>query len=163
MNKGYVIILGGYISWGLFPLYWAMLRQVPAIEVLLHRIKLTRRLGMSHSANACLFAARHQNAALVILKQVLITPSASTHALAYHIKLKELGATDKRQPGVAALANGTTISGELRLDQALISSPECDILGCRVNIRRFDQRWRLAKYTMLPPSLLLTRQTHHGD
>jgi chloramphenicol-sensitive protein RarD len=38
MNRGYPIILGGYISWGLFPLYWAMLTEVPAFEVLLHRM-----------------------------------------------------------------------------------------------------------------------------
>ncbi len=38
MNKGYPIILAGYIGWGLFPLYWALLAQVPALEILLHRI-----------------------------------------------------------------------------------------------------------------------------
>jgi hypothetical protein len=53
--------------------------------------------------------------------------------VAYHIKFKELGATAKRQLGVAALANGATITCELRLDLALSSSPECGILGRRVN------------------------------
>ena len=38
MNKGYVVILAGYIGWGLFPLYWALLTHVPAFEVLLHRM-----------------------------------------------------------------------------------------------------------------------------
>ena len=38
MNKGYAVILAGYVGWGLFPLYWAMLSHVPAIEVLLHRM-----------------------------------------------------------------------------------------------------------------------------
>jgi len=38
MNKGYAIILTGYIGWGLFPLYWALLLHVPPIEVLLHRM-----------------------------------------------------------------------------------------------------------------------------
>jgi chloramphenicol-sensitive protein RarD len=38
MNKGYAVILTGYIGWGLLPLYWALLSQVPAIEVLLHRM-----------------------------------------------------------------------------------------------------------------------------
>jgi len=38
MNKGYLVILAGYIGWGLFPLYWALLIQVPALEVLLHRM-----------------------------------------------------------------------------------------------------------------------------
>jgi hypothetical protein len=74
---------------------------------------------MSHSANACLFAARHQNAALVILKQVLITQSADRHALALLIIFKLIGAPRKRQLGVAALVNGTTITYELRLDLTL--------------------------------------------
>jgi len=38
MNRGYAVILTGYIGWGLFPLYWALLIHVPAIEVLLHRM-----------------------------------------------------------------------------------------------------------------------------
>jgi chloramphenicol-sensitive protein RarD len=38
MNKGYAVILTGYIGWGLFPLYWTLLNHVPASEVLLHRM-----------------------------------------------------------------------------------------------------------------------------
>lgn len=38
MKKGYLVILAGYIGWGLFPLYWALLIHVPALEVLLHRM-----------------------------------------------------------------------------------------------------------------------------
>ena len=38
MNKGYAVILTGYIGWGLFPLYWTLLNHVPATEVLLHRM-----------------------------------------------------------------------------------------------------------------------------
>jgi chloramphenicol-sensitive protein RarD len=38
MNRGYVVILTGYIGWGLFPLYWNLLIHVPAGEVLLHRM-----------------------------------------------------------------------------------------------------------------------------
>ena len=38
MNKGYLIILTGYIGWGLFPLYWSLLTHVPPLEVLLHRM-----------------------------------------------------------------------------------------------------------------------------
>jgi len=38
MNKGYAVILTGYVGWGLFPLYWALLSHVPATEVLLHRM-----------------------------------------------------------------------------------------------------------------------------
>ena len=38
MIRGYLIILSGYIGWGLFPLYWALLSHVTALEVLLHRM-----------------------------------------------------------------------------------------------------------------------------
>ena len=38
MIRGYLIILTGYVGWGLFPLYWALLNHVPALEVLLHRM-----------------------------------------------------------------------------------------------------------------------------
>ena len=38
MNKGIALILLGYIIWGLFPLYWVLLKQVPATEVLAHRM-----------------------------------------------------------------------------------------------------------------------------
>ncbi len=38
MNKGIILILLGYIGWGLFPLYWALLKHVPATEVLAHRM-----------------------------------------------------------------------------------------------------------------------------
>ena len=38
MNKGILTLLLGYIIWGLFPLYWALLTQVPATEVLVHRM-----------------------------------------------------------------------------------------------------------------------------
>jgi len=38
MNRGYAVILTGYIGWGLFPLYWNLLIHVPAGEVLLHRM-----------------------------------------------------------------------------------------------------------------------------
>ncbi|MDH5356733.1 MAG: EamA family transporter RarD [Gammaproteobacteria bacterium] len=36
--RGYLTILIGYVGWGLFPLYWALLNHVPALEVLLHRM-----------------------------------------------------------------------------------------------------------------------------
>ena len=38
MNKGYAVILTGYVGWGLFPLYWVLLKHVPVLEVLLHRM-----------------------------------------------------------------------------------------------------------------------------
>ena len=38
MNKGVIYITGGYLIWGLFPLYWRLLEHVSAIEIVAHRI-----------------------------------------------------------------------------------------------------------------------------
>lgn len=37
-TKGVWYALGAYLSWGLFPLYWKPIHDVPAIEILSHRI-----------------------------------------------------------------------------------------------------------------------------
>ena len=38
MNKGVLLVLSGYLMWGAFPLYWALLNHVNPPEVLLHRM-----------------------------------------------------------------------------------------------------------------------------
>jgi chloramphenicol-sensitive protein RarD len=38
MNKGILAGIGAYIFWGLFPIYWRLLEQDPAIEILAHRM-----------------------------------------------------------------------------------------------------------------------------
>jgi chloramphenicol-sensitive protein RarD len=38
MNKGILAGIGAYTLWGLFPIYWRLLEQVPAVEILAHRI-----------------------------------------------------------------------------------------------------------------------------
>ena len=38
MNKGIFLVLSGYLIWGAFPLYWALLNHVNPSEVLVHRI-----------------------------------------------------------------------------------------------------------------------------
>ena len=38
MNKGIILVLLGYIGWGLFPLYWGLVTHVTAMEVLSHRM-----------------------------------------------------------------------------------------------------------------------------
>ena len=38
MNRGIILILSGYLLWGLFPIYWALLNHVNPLEVLLHRV-----------------------------------------------------------------------------------------------------------------------------
>ncbi len=38
MNKGMLYALGAYIMWGLFPIYWKWLQDVPALQVIGHRI-----------------------------------------------------------------------------------------------------------------------------
>ncbi|NCP16002.1 EamA family transporter RarD, partial [bacterium] len=38
MNKGIWYAVGAYAVWGLFPIYWKWLHQVPALQLLSHRI-----------------------------------------------------------------------------------------------------------------------------
>jgi len=38
MNKGIPIVLSGYLMWGCFPIYWALLNHVNPSEVLVHRM-----------------------------------------------------------------------------------------------------------------------------
>lgn len=38
MNKGIWYALGAYMMWGLFPIYWKWLHDVPALQVIGHRI-----------------------------------------------------------------------------------------------------------------------------
>ncbi len=38
MNKGIWYALGAYILWGLFPVYWKILENIPALQLLGHRI-----------------------------------------------------------------------------------------------------------------------------
>ena len=38
MNKGILLVLSGYLMWGCFPLYWALLNHVYPFEVLIHRM-----------------------------------------------------------------------------------------------------------------------------
>jgi chloramphenicol-sensitive protein RarD len=38
MNKGFWYAVGAYFTWGLFPMYWKALQQVPALQLLGHRI-----------------------------------------------------------------------------------------------------------------------------
>jgi len=38
MNKGIWYALGAYVLWGLFPIYWKWLQDVPALQVIGHRV-----------------------------------------------------------------------------------------------------------------------------
>jgi chloramphenicol-sensitive protein RarD len=38
MNKGFWFAAGAYFTWGLFPMYWKALQDVPALQLLGHRI-----------------------------------------------------------------------------------------------------------------------------
>lgn len=37
-RRGVVMGVGAYLAWGTFPLYWALLRQADALEILAHRV-----------------------------------------------------------------------------------------------------------------------------
>ena len=38
MNKGVIYAASAYVLWGLLPLYWKALQDVPAGQILAHRI-----------------------------------------------------------------------------------------------------------------------------
>ncbi|MFC1784501.1 EamA family transporter RarD [Candidatus Neomarinimicrobiota bacterium] len=38
MNRGVILALSAYIFWGVHPIYWKLLKHVPSIEILSHRI-----------------------------------------------------------------------------------------------------------------------------
>lgn len=38
MNRGIAYALGAYIFWGLHPIYWKLLQNVPSVEIVSHRI-----------------------------------------------------------------------------------------------------------------------------
>ncbi len=38
MNKGIIMALSAYIFWGLHPIYWKLLQNVPSVEIVSHRI-----------------------------------------------------------------------------------------------------------------------------
>ena len=38
MNKGVLSALAAYLIWGIFPLYWKMLTNVPAMQIMTHRV-----------------------------------------------------------------------------------------------------------------------------
>ncbi len=37
-STGYFAALAAFLLWGLFPLYWKLLDQIPALEIMLHRV-----------------------------------------------------------------------------------------------------------------------------
>ena len=37
-RRGVWIAVAAYVAWGLMPLYWHALREVPSLQILLHRI-----------------------------------------------------------------------------------------------------------------------------
>ena len=38
MNRGFWAVFGSFVLWGLFPLYWHQLREVPAFQIVAHRV-----------------------------------------------------------------------------------------------------------------------------
>jgi chloramphenicol-sensitive protein RarD len=38
MNRGLLAAAGAYFLWGLWPLYWRLLEQVPALQIMAHRV-----------------------------------------------------------------------------------------------------------------------------
>jgi len=38
MNRGILYAIGAYFLWGLFPIYWKLIHNVPALEIIAHRV-----------------------------------------------------------------------------------------------------------------------------
>ena len=38
MNRGIFYAITAYFLWGIFPVYWKMIQDVPALEIIAHRI-----------------------------------------------------------------------------------------------------------------------------
>src|SRR5436190_12519703 len=38
MQKGYWYAVGAYVTWGFFPVYWKLLHQVSALQLIGHRV-----------------------------------------------------------------------------------------------------------------------------
>ena len=38
MNRGIIYALAAYLLWGVFPIYWKLIQNIPALEIIAHRI-----------------------------------------------------------------------------------------------------------------------------
>lgn len=45
LRRGYLLGLAAYVIWGLFPLYFKLLQDVPAIEIIVHRVLWSALFG----------------------------------------------------------------------------------------------------------------------
>lgn len=65
MNKGFLYAIGAYFLWGLFPIYWKAIQNVPAVQILAHRVIWSVFFLL------ILIASRHE---LGALRQAIIVP-----------------------------------------------------------------------------------------
>ena len=45
LRRGYILGLSAYIIWGLFPLYFKAIANVPAVEIIIHRVLWSALFG----------------------------------------------------------------------------------------------------------------------
>jgi len=38
MNRGFLYAFGAYFLWGIFPIYWKLIHNIPALEIIAHRV-----------------------------------------------------------------------------------------------------------------------------
>jgi len=89
MNKGILLVLSGYLMWGCFPLYWALLNHVNPSEVLVHRMlwsvpvlfflvysKSSWRLNFKHSLSS------NKELGFLLITAILITINWGGYILA---------------------------------------------------------------------------------
>jgi len=92
MSKGIVLVLSGYLLWGLFPIYWALLNHVDPTEVLLHRVVwavpilfLIVYLKSSWYRNFKESITSHKELLLLLLTATLITINWGTYIFAVNL------------------------------------------------------------------------------
>ncbi len=44
-RRGYILGLSAYIIWGLFPIYFKAIQNVPAVEIIVHRVLWSALFG----------------------------------------------------------------------------------------------------------------------
>lgn len=93
MNKGIILVLLGYIGWGLFPLYWGLLTHVTAMEVLSHRMLwsvpvLLIFVSIISSWRADFFQAikNKKELAFLLLTAILITINWGVYVYAVNVE-----------------------------------------------------------------------------
>jgi len=139
MNRGIILVLLGYIGWGLFPLYWALVTHVSAMEVLSHRMLwsvpvLLVFVSIVASWRADFFQAikNRKELAILLLTAILITINWGVYVYAVNVER------------VVEASMGYFLSPLLHvLGGLFIAKVRCCVCGCWCFLLYF-YRWRVS-------------------